>query len=257
MTAPYTLAVACHKGGCARTTTVAALAYVLAHEHGLRVGLNDSVPMPALELLAPRGAWAGVEYVPDPSTPPTGLDLLLVDAPPLTERAAQRTLERCDGVLVTLAVDPLALRTVGRCAEALQAARARADLDLLGLLPTLYDPDDPLQEAILGRLRAAFSELILEPPVAFDRQLAAWALKPGSELPQGPARSGYEDLARRVARFVRLRPSEQDRLRAQVVPPTRRYETQPRPTHESESGRLRGLLNVMRKISGRFARVKE
>lgn len=257
MTAPYTLAVACHKGGCGRTTTTAALAYVLAHEHGLRVGVNDSVPLPALELLVPPGAWPGVHHVADPARPPADLDVLLVDAPPLTERAAQRTLERCDGVLVTLAVDPLALRTVGRCAEALQAARARGSLDLLGLLPTLYDAEDPLQEAILGRLRAAFSELLLEPPVRFDRELAAWALRPGSALPKGPARADYEDLARRVARFVQMRPAEQEQLRAAAIPPTRRYQTQPREGASEGSGRLRGLLNVMRKISGRFARVKE
>lgn len=267
MPAPYRLAIACHKGGCGRTTTVAALAWWLAHK-GLRVGLHEATPVPALDLIVPPGCWSQVEHVGDLNRAPRHLDVVLVDAPPLTERAALRTLARCEGVLVTLAVDPLALRTIGHTAKSLrEASRRSPDLDLLGLLPTCYLGDDPLQKIILGRLHQGFESLLLEPAIPHDPALAKWALQPGAAVPEGSGREAYQALALQVARFLELSPAQRAALRGaeddeelSEIPPTRRYPQQapaaPQPKNEPSQGPLKGLLRVMRKISGRFSRVE-
>ena len=84
-------------------------------------------------------------------------------------------------------------------------------------------------------------------------------------MPEGAGRGAYEALARQVGRFLDLSPAQRAELRGQdeadaEIPPTRRYPQQapsaPQPEVGSEKGPLKGLLRVMRKISGRFSRVE-
>src|SRR4051794_16250125 len=125
---PYMLVLASHKGGTGRTTCALALAHLWG-QAGLKVALVDADPVGAARLVAlgPDDAcpWEGVRFWPrwpESSRALLGHDVVVIDAPPLTERSAQRVLRLADGVIVTCLSDPLSLRTIPIAAAALSQA---------------------------------------------------------------------------------------------------------------------------------------
>ncbi len=201
MSEPEVLTVTSHKGGTGRTTTACALAWLCGRE-GLRVALVDADPARTARLIAlDRNGdcrWDNVRYhdgMPEPLDPLPVADMVIVDAPALSDPAAGAVLSRSRGVVLTCLADPLSLRTIPAAARALATARvANADLELLGVLIGRYDAGDEIQSAMLDRLRMTHGDMLLEPPTPEDAELRDWALAPGAPLPPGPGADALEQL---------------------------------------------------------------
>jgi cellulose biosynthesis protein BcsQ len=199
---PYILVLGSHKGGTGRTTSALALAYLWG-AGGLNVSLIDADPVGAARMVAlgPDGTcpWEGVRFLSRLPESVRGLadsDLIVIDAPALTERSAQRVLRLADGVILTSLADPLSLRTLPHAARALQQARVHNPrLGLLGLLIGVFHEHDDLQARMLQLLRPRLGRLLLEPPIPAQPEISDWVLEPGSPLPEGPARESYTVLA--------------------------------------------------------------
>jgi len=199
---PYILVLASHKGGTGRTTCALALAYLWG-QSGLKVSLIDADPVGAARLVAlnAEGAcsWKRVRFfprLPESGRALVGSDVVLIDAPPLTERSAQRVLRLANGVVLTCLADPLSLRTMPIAATAINQARGHnPQLTLLGLLIGIYHEQDSLQAQLLDHLRCTQGRLVLEPPIPYQQEVCDWTLEPGSPLPEGPARESYQALA--------------------------------------------------------------
>lgn len=212
-TRPYRLLIGSHKGGTGQTTGALALAWTLAQQ-GLSVTLTDADPVQSATLVASGGdgtcGWPGVTLVPAqaeklPAATETARGISsaraieIVDGPALTERSTQHVLRYVDGILLTCLPDPLSLRTVPAAARAIETAQQQhGSLELVGILIALHDPTDELQDEMLSLLRQQYGDLLLEPPVPLDSALAEWPLDPGSELPAGPARLAYHQVAQRL-----------------------------------------------------------
>lgn len=198
---PYVLVLGSHKGGTGRTTCALALAYLWG-QSGLRVALIDADPVGAARLVALDAEgncpWEGVRFfahLPESGRALLGSDVVIIHAPPLTERSAQRVLRLADGVIVTCLADPLSLRTMPIAANALNHARQHhRQLTLLGLLIGVYHEQDRLQTQLLEHMRQTQGRLLLEPPIPYQREVCDWALNPGGPLPDGPAHDGYRAL---------------------------------------------------------------
>jgi cellulose biosynthesis protein BcsQ len=199
---PYVLVLGSHKGGTGRTTHALALAHVWG-QAGLRVSLVDADPAGAARLVAvpPEGicAWRNVKFfprLPESGRSLLGSDLILIDAPPLTEASAQRILRLADGLVLSCLADPLSLRTIPVAVSAIQRARQHNPrLNLLGLLIGIFNEHDDLQRQMLAYLRETQADLLLEPPIPYQQEICDWPLEPGRSLPAGPARDSYEAVA--------------------------------------------------------------
>jgi len=133
-------------------------------------------------------------------------DLIVVDCPPLTEPGARQVLRRADGVLLTTQTELLALRTTPSATYALQVAQAeRPNLELVGMIVAAFDVLDPLHNEMLAQLRSLSGELLLEPVIPLRPELREWPLWPGSDVPGGPGRQAYQDLAKTVYRRLGVR----------------------------------------------------
>jgi len=179
---------------------------------GFRVVLCDSDPTAAAARVA-----CGTDCVcrsdnlrvavrwPDETLLPA--DVVLLDCPSLTETAGQQALEQADGVVLTSLAEPLALRTLPVATQALARAQAaRPRLAFHGIVLALWQPQDPWQTELLAELRASYGELLLEPPIPCQRDLRAWPLRPGSDLPLGEAASAYRALSEQLQGQLALRP---------------------------------------------------
>jgi cellulose biosynthesis protein BcsQ len=199
---PYILVLGSHKGGTGRTTSALALAYLWG-QVGLSVSLIDADPVGAARMVAlgPDDIcpWPGVRFFPQLPESGRGLagsDVVVIDAPPLTERSAQRVLRLADGVILTCLADPLSLRTLPCAARAFQQARAHNPrLALLGLQIAAFHEDDDLQAQMLEHVCRTYGNLLLEPPIPVQPEVGDWVLEPGSPLPEGPARDAYAAAA--------------------------------------------------------------
>lgn len=209
---PYVLAVASHKGGTGRTTTALALAWCWG-QVGLTTFLVDADPVPAARLVAagPHGQcpWKGVRLLrslPTRADRHFPGDVIVVDCPPLTEPDAQHVLHHADGVLLVTQAELLALRTTPTATRAIQVARAQnSSLALVGLFVGAFDEGDALQAELLIQLRSLQDGLFFDPPVPRRPEVRDWPLHPGSDLPEGPSRRAYLDLASQLAKRLGVR----------------------------------------------------
>ena len=204
---PYVLVLTSHKGGTGRSTAAVALAWVWSRQ-GVRVGLIDADPAGAARLMtaAPDGEsrWENVslESSVHRALARRERDVVLVDAPALSEPACRRALEQADGVILTLLPDLMALRTLPSATAAVAAAcDARPELEFLGLLLQRSRPD-ALQDKIRQELTRQAGDLFLQPEVPDDVALLAWPFSEGPDMPEGPARQAYWRLAEELG--VRL-----------------------------------------------------
>ncbi len=203
----FCLAVGSHKGGTGRTTTALALAFAWGRA-GVRVALCDADPARAAGLVACDTAgdchWPNVRYHAGLPDPIPDADAVVIDCPPLLDKAAGPVLRRCRGILLTVLADPLSLRTVPAAASVLAQARSHNPrLELLGVLVTIYNSSDAIQAPMYTRLGAMHSEMLIEPAIPDDPALRDWPLMPGSEPPIGPGWRAYVEVADRVAGLAR------------------------------------------------------
>ena len=89
-------------------------------------------------------------------------------------------------------------------ATVIESARAvNQQLDLLGILISIYNPGDVVQAAMLERLQQAHRELLLEPVIPFQREARDWPLTPGSDPPAGAARLAFAALTQTIDPWTR------------------------------------------------------
>jgi cellulose biosynthesis protein BcsQ len=211
------LAIGSHKGGTGRTTTACALAWLWGRE-GFQVTLADADPVHAAGLIAlddsgvcrwPNVAYRDelpVEQLADGDSLETTCDIVVIDCPSLIDDEVQSVLQHCHGVVLTCLADPLSLRTVPAAAGVLAMARsANPRLELLGVLIAQYRPEDPMQAAMLERLRHMHGELLLEPPTPYVAAVRDWAHTPGAALPEGQAAETFAAAGKLILETARRR----------------------------------------------------
>jgi len=221
-----------HRGGTGKTTTAAALAGLwsragrpLIYGESWPLGLAP-VPPASASSVAPAKPAANASPVKPaavnsahasaanktsaaaqdqgPSTssvwPVDEEAWILVDAPPLADPAARGLLRRADGVLLTCRADVLSLQTISAAEQALRTARTeRPQLVLLGILLTNFREDDPWQQAAREHFQQNYPQLLLDPPIPHQLELSRWPARPELELPHGPARDAYFQIAAQLA----------------------------------------------------------
>jgi hypothetical protein len=72
-------------------------------------------------------------------------------------------------------------------------------------LISIYNGQDEVQNAVLGRLQQAHRELLLAPVVPLQAEFRDWPLHPGTKPPEGEARTAYMSLSRNVASLLSSR----------------------------------------------------
>lgn len=90
-------------------------------------------------------------------------DLVLIDTPPSLGLSTLNGLVAADEVLIPVQCQYLAMRGVRALMETVWRVRRKLnpDLNLLGLLPTMYDPRSRHSYEVVGELRYVFKEKVL------------------------------------------------------------------------------------------------
>ena len=209
MPGPYILAVVSHKGGTGRTTSALSLAWALS-QLGRSVCFVDADTQRSASLLALDSAgqftWPNVEFRAGLDAMGEELpgDLVVVDAPPLTDRTSRPVLHLADGLVLTCLADPLSIRTVPAASTVIAGAKEiNPSLKLLGIMICIYNGQDEVQHAMLSRLRQSHQHLLLEPAIPFQVEMRDWPLRPGSPPPAGIAADAFSALARRLDPMTR------------------------------------------------------
>lgn len=204
MTRPFVLAVVSHKGGTGRTTTALSLAWAFA-QFGRPVSLIDGDPQRSASLMALDGqgqlTWANVHFFAGLEALGEELptDLAIIDSPPLTDRTSRPVLHIADGLLLTCLADPLSIRTLSSANGVIESARAvNPGLRLLGILITIFNRQDAVQEAMLSGLKESHEGVLLEPVIPFQPEMRDWPLNPGSPPPAGIVAEAYAALVQRL-----------------------------------------------------------
>lgn len=207
-----TVAVISHKGGAGKTSSAVMLAEDLA-ARGQRVVLIDADRQRGAGLLLgldqpsqsvqqtqfPRLRYyccSGVPLreLPAKSAELAGLfDLAVVDTPSLDDPLARAWMQLATAAIMLIPVEPVSLKTLEGAESALEAAkRLNPSIQLLGILPTLFDASDTNQRTLMLELRARSPDTVLPEAIPFDRELAQRAA-------QSPARAAVPGDATRAA----------------------------------------------------------
>ena len=206
---PYILAVVSHKGGTGRTTAALALAWSWGRA-GRAVTLLDADPIRSASLVALDGSgnchWpnvtfrAGLEALNEPLEG----EIVVIDSPSLLDKLSRQVLHKARGLILTCLADPLSIRTVPAAATVIETARTvNPQLELLGILISIYNGRDTVQAAMLNRLEQAHKELLLEPAIPFQAEVRDWPLTPGLDPPTGPARDAFAALTKTLDPWTR------------------------------------------------------
>ena len=198
---PYVLAVTSHRGGTGRTTLCAGLAWHWSQQ-GKKITLVDANPVSACNLLVcqPQTAetWPNVTLITAPhglQTTPQASDIILIDAPPLTEPLCQQSLNLADGVIVTIGTDPFSLASLPQASMRFKEwLGLQPNLELLGLVVPIQEARSPQQNRGLLRLQE-FENVLIEPAIPARREFRDWPLTPGAAPPKGPANDALEVLS--------------------------------------------------------------
>ncbi|MGL4461024.1 MAG: ParA family protein [Planctomycetia bacterium] len=203
MARPFILLLTSHKGGVGQTTAALCLAYALGRR-GTTVQLVDADSQQAALATAcddaGRCPWPNVVVEPlyDGRLPDSDASLMVVDGPRLSSPTARDLLEQADGVILTTAADPFALRTLPAAAAWLQGTN-RPTRAFLGLFVGMYHADDPVEPRVLELLRGRPQSLAVDDPAPWQPGLGDWVLTPGAPPPAGPAIDVFDAAAARLA----------------------------------------------------------
>ncbi len=181
------LCVANQKGGVGKTTTAVHLAAGLAWA-GLRVLLCDldvqgnatsglGLKVPASPLPRPQASGRdGLDVIflanwlndrPQLSAsevaqvlPQGKYDLAVLDCPPAFGRATELALKFSDWVLIPIQCEYFAMEGLSQILESVRASQGQRDhpLPVLGILLTLFDPDEDVSAEIAAEVRSVFRD---------------------------------------------------------------------------------------------------
>ena len=130
-------------------------------------------------------------------------DVLLVDCPPSLGLLTVNALTAADAVLVPLECEYFALRGMALLMETIEKIRERLnpDLELLGILATMYDPRTLHGREVLARVEDAFGRQVFRTVISKTIRFAEAPVAGESILSYAGSSSGavaYRELAKEV-----------------------------------------------------------
>ena len=127
-------------------------------------------------------------------------DYILVDCPPSLGILTINALTAAHGVVIPLQCEALSHRGVGQLIETMQDIRhfTNPDLELIGVIPTMYDGRSNHARAVLEDVGTRYSVKVLDPPVRKSIRFAE-ATQAGRSIisfaPSHPGAVAYRALA--------------------------------------------------------------
>lgn len=216
------LAVISHKGGVGKTTSAVLLAEELAAQ-GYRTLLVDADRQQGagllLEVGTPTGEVqrtrvAGLDYLGSARLTDAQVaqraaavadryDMGIVDTPSLDDSMARAWLQQATAALMILQVEPLTVKTFPNALQTLEGVRHLNPLiELVGLLPTMFDPSQETHRTCLTELLTRRPESVFTPVVPVDAGLMHRAAGAGAPAISVPARQSYQCAADRITRML-------------------------------------------------------
>jgi cellulose biosynthesis protein BcsQ len=216
------LAVISHKGGVGKTTSAVLLAEELAAQ-GYRTLLVDADRQQGagllLEVGTPTGEVqrtrnAGLDYLGSARLTDAQVaqraaavvdryDMGIVDTPSLDDSMARAWLQQATAALMILQVEPLTVKTFPNALATLEGVRRLNPLiELVGLLPTMFDPTQETHRTCLTELLTRRPESVFTPVVPVDAGLMHRAAGAGAPEIMLPARQAYQCAADRITRIL-------------------------------------------------------
>jgi chromosome partitioning protein len=132
------------------------------------------------------------------------LDFILIDTPPSLGLITTNALVAADEILIPVQCHYLAMRGVRALLETVWLVhdRLHPNLKLLGLLPTLHQPNSKHSQEVIRELRLVFSKRVFETVIEEDEALAMAPAARKSILdfdPESRAAQDYRNLAEEVS----------------------------------------------------------
>jgi chromosome partitioning protein len=126
-----------------------------------------------------------------------------IDTPPSLGLLTVNALTAADAVIVPVECRYLAMRGIRAILDTLGTVRERMNptLDLLGLLPTMYQPSSVHSRQVVEELRSAFHERVFETVIELEEALEtapAARLPVLTHRPESAGASAYRRLASEV-----------------------------------------------------------
>ena len=130
-------------------------------------------------------------------------DVILIDCPPSLGTLTINGLTAATKVLIPLQCETLSHRGVGQLLETIGGVRSftNANLEVLGVIATMYDSRTRLAQATLAGVGEAYGLRVLEPPVPKSVRVAEAPGRGVSVLRHAP-RSGSADAYRALAAAI-------------------------------------------------------
>ncbi len=133
------------------------------------------------------------------------VDFVLIDTPPSLGLLTVNALVAADELLIPVGCQYLAMRGIRALLETvwLVQKRVRPELDLLGLLPTMFRRDSDHSRQVVTELRAVFQERVFQTVIEVDEAVMAAPAARKSVLaykPHSPIADAYRSLAEEVVR---------------------------------------------------------
>jgi chromosome partitioning protein len=130
-------------------------------------------------------------------------DVILIDCQPSLGLLTVNALTACDGVIIPMECEYFALRGIALLMESFNKVRERLNpkLEIIGVLPTMYDPRTLHAREVLDRVTEVFGDTVFQTRIARTIKFpdAAVAGQPITEFaPDSPGALAYEQLAREV-----------------------------------------------------------
>jgi chromosome partitioning protein len=147
----------------------------------------------------------GREYALDRALAPVrgDFDVVLIDCPPSLGILTINGLTAAQRVLIPLQCETLSHRGVGQLLETISDVRTytNADLEVLGVIATMFDPRTKLSQSTLAAVKSAYGLDVLEPPVPKSVRVAEAPGRGCSVLDHAP-RSASAEAYRALAALI-------------------------------------------------------
>jgi cellulose biosynthesis protein BcsQ len=221
-----TLSIISHKGGAGKTASAVILAEEFAAA-GVRVVLVDADRQRGAGLIL--GVDANDPGVQQTRTPrlryfcsshhklrdltdrydelAKEFQLAVVDTPSLDDPLARKWLQLSSHALLVLPVEPVSVRTLDAAELALQGIRSlNGQIHIVGMLPTLFDAEDPTQRSLYSELQVHRSDWLLAEPIPLDPGIAHRAEQDPARRsePSEESRAAYRKISAMLSRSLGL-----------------------------------------------------
>ena len=120
-----------------------------------------------------------------------GYDFVLVDCPPNLGLLTVNALVACHGVIIPLQCEYFAMRGLSMLLDTLNKVKRRLNpqLDILGILPTLYNSRTRHAQEVLAEVRRMFGERVFDTSINSSIRFAEFELWPGNQFWSMPRRT--------------------------------------------------------------------